>query len=68
MGYVVKVKESRAVLDSPGSEVRLEQTVEVYADSASDIPEPQENWLAGSACIVMDSQEVKLLSTEGAWL
>ena len=62
MGYRVKVVESK--IDGN----QLENEVLIYADSVSDIPEPKENWAGGSACIIMDTQEVKFLTTEGEWV
>ena len=62
MGYEVKIKDSRIEGD------RLKQFVEVYADSESDIPEPSENWVGGSAVVILDTQEVKFLTTGGVWV
>ena len=62
MGYEIKVKDSRIENDT------LKQSVEIYADSDSDIPEPLPEWCAGSAVIIMDTQDVKFLSTEGEWV
>ncbi|MEE5994518.1 MAG: hypothetical protein V3G42_15040 [Oscillospiraceae bacterium] len=56
------------IISSFPKDGELFQEVEIYVDSESDIPEPKPEWVAGSAVIIMDTQDVKLLSTGGEWI
>lgn len=41
--------------------------VHLIADTAADIPEPQENWLPGSTVQIADPHGYRVLDHEGVW-
>lgn len=67
MGYRVKTIDSRIRGTSLENE-ELETEVLVYADTEGDIPEPKDYWASGSAVLILDTQEVKFLNSEGEWI
>ena len=48
------------------------ERVTILVDSAAEIPEPQENWAAGSVCIIADnsvnSVDYKILNNQRKWV
>ena len=48
------------------------ERVTILVDSASEIPQPQENWAAGSMCIIADgtanSVDYKILNNQRKWI
>ena len=56
------------IISSFPKDGKIFQEVEIYVDTSSDIPEPKPEWVAGSVCVIMDTQKVKFLSNGGEWL
>lgn len=42
--------------------------VVILADTASDIPEPLEQWAVGSICMIAETHRYKVLNNEGEWV
>ncbi len=41
---------------------------EIFADTASDIPQPRTNWTAGSIAYVIATGTFYMLNSSGAWI
>lgn len=42
--------------------------VEIFADTADDVPEPQDVWAVGSMCIIGETHEYRWLNSERKWV
>lgn len=42
--------------------------MEIRCDTSADIPTPEPNWAVGSACFIIDTQDVKFLNSQGEWV
>lgn len=51
--------------DSEGTEKKI---VQISVDTASEIPEPETDWGCGSSCLIVDTQDVKFLNSQGVWV
>jgi len=52
-------------VDNDGKSVKK---VSVCVDTASDIPTPDPDWSQGSSCLILDTQEIKFLNSQGEWV
>lgn len=46
----------------------IKKFVEIYADSAGDVPEPKENWSAGSIAYDISTGTFYMLNSSGVWV
>lgn len=53
--------------DSSGTFSTL-KLVEIRCPTASDAPTPEPNWAIGSACFIIDTQDIKFLNGQGEWV
>lgn len=42
--------------------------VQIIADTAEDVPEPDESWDAGSMCMIAEDHSFKILNNEREWV
>lgn len=56
--------DGSSAVTSDGDQKKI---VTISVSTASDIPEPEENWGCGSMCIITSTHSVKMLNDEGAW-
>lgn len=62
MGYEIKIRDSRTDGD------KLKQFVDIWADSASDIPTAKTDWVAGSIAFAIDTGVFYVLNSSGVWV
>ena len=62
MGYEIKIRDSRKDGD------KLKQFVDIWADSASDIPTAKTDWVAGSIAFAIDTGVFYVLNSSGVWV
>jgi len=68
MSYTIMSEKVLQQKITPGGEVCAVRLLELNCDSASDLPRPEPDWAAGSACILLDTQDVKFLNSQGVWV
>lgn len=62
MGFEIKIRDSRTDGD------KLKQFVDIWADSASDIPTAKTDWVAGSIAFAIDTGVFYVLNSSGVWV
>lgn len=62
MGFEMKIRDSRTDGD------KLKQFVDIWADSASDIPTAKTDWVAGSIAFAIDTGVFYVLNSSGVWV
>lgn len=62
--YTMIERESSLNADENG---KVLQRVVILADTASDLPEAEESWDAGSLAIIADTHRYKILNSEREW-
>ena len=67
MYEIVNEKFIKVLTDSGGNRAAI-NLVEINCDTSSDIPEPLPEWAVGSSCFIVDTQDVKFLNSQGAWV
>ena len=66
--YSVTSEKFIRMKTSPGGVFSAVKLVEIMCDTAADIPVPLPDWEIGSCCFIIDTQEVRFLNSEGAWV
>jgi hypothetical protein len=62
MGYSI-IETSRVKFEDGTFYAR----VTILVDTESAIPAPEDNWAAGSMCMIADTHDFKILDNQGVW-